>query len=132
MPARRPPNPPRSEGTAPISCVRLAQVKASRASIRGGVPPVQNQVTRPPVLPNIRLSRPALADVSLFKTFPIHERLQFQLRGEAFNIANTAWFPAPNTSFTSPAFGKTLLGTGGFGATSNDPRAIQLSARIQF
>jgi hypothetical protein len=85
-----------------------------------------------PLFPNVRLSRPALADVSLFKTFPIRERLVFQLRGEAFNVANTAWFPAPSTSLTSPVFGKTLLGTGGFGATSNDPRAIQLSARIQF
>ena len=88
--------------------------------------------TLTPVLPNVRLSRPALADVSLFKTFPIHERLQFQLRGEAFNVANTAWFPAPSTSLTSSTFGKTVLGTGGFGATSNDPRAIQVSARIIF
>ena len=88
--------------------------------------------TLTPVMPNVRLSRPALADVSLFKTFPIHERLQFQLRGEAFNVANTAWFPAPTTSITSPNFGKTVLGTGGFAATSNDPRAIQLAARIMF
>ncbi|HZS53338.1 MAG TPA: TonB-dependent receptor, partial [Bryobacteraceae bacterium] len=88
--------------------------------------------TLTPVMPNVRLSRPALADVSLFKTFPIHERLQFQLRGEAFNVANTAWFPAPTTSLTSPNFGKTVLGTGGFAATSNDPRAIQLAARIMF
>ncbi len=85
-----------------------------------------------PVMPNVRVSRPALADVSLFKTFPIHERLQFQLRGEAFNVANTTWFPAPTTSLTSPNFGKTVLGTGGFAATSNDPRAIQLAARIIF
>ncbi len=85
-----------------------------------------------PLMPNIRLSRPALADVSLFKSFPIHERLIFQLRGEAFNVANTAWFPAPNTSLTSSLFGKTVLGTGGFASTSNDPRAIQISARIQF
>jgi hypothetical protein len=88
--------------------------------------------TLTPVMPNVRLSRPALADVSLFKTFPIHERLQFQLRGEAYNVANTAWFPAPTTSLTSPNFGKTVLGTGGFAATSNDPRAIQLAARIMF
>lgn len=88
--------------------------------------------TLTPLLPNIRLSRPALADVSLFKSFPIRERLRFQLRGEAFNVANTAWFPAPSTSLTSPTFGRTVLGTGGFGATSNDPRAIQISARIEF
>ena len=88
--------------------------------------------TLTPLLPNVRLSRPALADVSLFKTFPLRERLQFQLRGEAYNVANTAWFPAPSTSLTSATFGRTVLGTGGFGATSNDPRAIQVAARIIF
>jgi hypothetical protein len=84
------------------------------------------------LLPSTRLSRPPLADISLFKTFPIRERLVFQLRGEAFNVTNTPWFPGPNTSLTSPFFGRTVLGTGGFGATSNDPRAIQISARLQF
>jgi hypothetical protein len=83
-------------------------------------------------MPNIRLSRPPLADMSIFKSFPIHERLTFQLRGEAFNVTNTVWFPAPNTSLTSPFFGKTVLATGGFSSTSNDPRSIQISARIQF
>jgi hypothetical protein len=89
-----------------------------------------NELT--PVMPNIRLSRPPLADMSIFKSFPIHERLTFQLRGEAFNVTNTVWFPAPNTSLTSPFFGKTVLATGGFSSTSNDPRSIQISARIQF
>lgn len=94
--------------------------------------PTYSLNTLTPVMPNVRLARPALADFSLFKTFPIHERLIFQLRGEAFNLGNTVWFPAPNTSLTSPLFGKTALGTGGFSSTSNDPRAIQISARIQF
>ena len=84
------------------------------------------------VLPNIRVQRPPLADMSIFKTFPIHERLRFQLRGEAFNVTNTVYFPAPNTTLTSALFGQTVLATGGFSSTSNDPRAIQLSARLVF
>lgn len=88
--------------------------------------------TLTPVLPNIRIRRPAIADMSVFKTFQIYERLRFQIRAEAFNVTNTVWFPAPNTSLTSPIFGQTTLGTGGFSSTSNDPRAIQLSARLIF
>jgi len=83
-------------------------------------------------LPNIRTRRPPLADVSLFKTFPIHERLKFQIRAEALNVTNTTWFPAANTTLTSPLFGQTVLATGGFSSTSNDPRAVQMSARITF
>ena len=81
-----------------------------------------------PLMSNVRLARPALLDLSIFKSFPIHERMTFQIRAEAFNAANTVWFPAPSTSLTSKVFGQTVLGTGGFGATSNDPRAIQIAA----
>ena len=88
--------------------------------------------TLTPVLPNIRLDRPPMADVSIFKTFMIHERLRLQFRGEAFNVANTVYFPAPNTTLTSALFGQTVLATGGFSSTSNDPRAVQMSARIEF
>jgi hypothetical protein len=84
------------------------------------------------LLPNVRLQRPPLADMSIFKTFQIKERLKLQIRGEAFNLANTVYFPAPNTTLTSALFGQTVLATGGFSSTSNDPRAIQLSGRISF
>jgi hypothetical protein len=85
-----------------------------------------------PLLPNIRVPRPPLADVSLFKTFPIHERMKLQFRAEAFNVTNTVWFPAANTTLTSPVFGQSVLATGGFSSTSNDPRSVQMSVRITF
>lgn len=88
--------------------------------------------TLTPVLPNIRVQRPPLADMSIFKTFVIHEGVKFQLRGEAFNVTNTVYFPAANTTLTSALFGQTVLATGGFSSTSNDPRAVQLSARLVF
>jgi|SRR5579875_1616344 len=88
--------------------------------------------TLTPLLPNIRLVRPPLDDVSVFKTFPIRERLNLQFRVESFNVANTVWFPAPNTVLTSPLFGQTTLAPGGFASTANDPRVFQLSARLMF
>ena len=61
-------------------------------------------------LPNIRTRRPPVADVSLFKMFPIYDRVKFQIR--------------------TGAFSQTVLASGGFASTSNDPRSVQLSARI--
>ncbi|MSV28079.1 MAG: TonB-dependent receptor [Bryobacterales bacterium] len=44
-------------------------------------------------------------DFSVFKNFPLYERLTLQFRAEAFNIANRAEFGLPNTSIGSPAAG---------------------------
>ncbi len=63
-------------------------------------------------------------DFSLFKTFHIKERLNFQVRGETFNVLNHANFNAPTTAFGNPNFGK-ILG-------ARDPRQIQLGAKLVF
>ncbi|MGC8759160.1 MAG: TonB-dependent receptor domain-containing protein [Bryobacteraceae bacterium] len=77
-------------------------------------------------LPNIRTLRAPLVDFSVFKMFPITERVRMQFRAEAFNLTNTPWFGAPNTT----------LGSANFGVVSpsqaNDPRNVQLSLRLQF
>ncbi|HYP13379.1 MAG TPA: hypothetical protein VEQ63_05615, partial [Bryobacteraceae bacterium] len=75
---------------------------------------------------SIRTERPASADVSLFKTFPIRERLRLQFRAEAFNLTNTPWFPAPATGLGSTNAGVVTL------AQQNDPRNIQLALRVTF
>ncbi|GIU73761.1 MAG: hypothetical protein KatS3mg004_0848 [Bryobacteraceae bacterium] len=76
--------------------------------------------------PNIRTLRAPLVDFSVFKMFPITERVRMQFRAEAFNLTNTPWFGAPNTT----------LGSANFGVVSpsqaNDPRNVQLSLRLQF
>ena len=67
-----------------------------------------------------------LMDVSLFKTFNIRESLNFEIRGEAFNVMNTPNFGGPGTTPGSSSYGYVTL------TQANDPRLIQLTARINF
>jgi hypothetical protein len=62
-------------------------------------------------------------DLSLIKNTPINERVNFQLRFEAFNAFNRPEFDAPNLSATSSAFGKITT-------QPNLPRSIQMAARL--
>jgi hypothetical protein len=70
-----------------------------------------------------------LVNFSMFKNFPIYERLTFQLRAEAFNLFNHA---NPN----NPNFGgNPQLGTASFGtitSTQTDPRILQIAGKINF
>jgi hypothetical protein len=80
-------------------------------------------------------------DLSLEKKFHIREQSEIQLRGDAFNVFNHPQFNGINASCTFTAPGQTgctnPAGPGnltGFGSVSgaNDPRILQLSARIKF
>ena len=73
---------------------------------------------RPPKVPSV--------DVSLFKSFTLHERLKLQFRAEAFNLTNSPQFGSPSTSLTSTSAGVTTL------TQVNDPRNIQLALRLMF
>ncbi len=64
-------------------------------------------------------------DISVFKSFPVRERITFQFRAEALNAFNTPQFRAPNTA----------AGNSNFGAITqqaNFPRYLQLGGRISF
>jgi hypothetical protein len=52
------------------------------------------------------LRSPAIfsANVSLFRTFPINERLNLQFRAESYNLSNTPHFAAPNANISAGNF----------------------------
>jgi hypothetical protein len=63
-------------------------------------------------------------DLSVSRTFPVYERLNFQLRMEAFNIMNHPNFNAFTTGLNSGTFGNAT------GAA--DPRIFQLAGKFNF
>jgi hypothetical protein len=64
------------------------------------------------------------ADVMIAKTFALRERISLQIRGEAFNVANTPQFADPNAVLGSPAFAT-------IGSAAN-PRVFELAGKIIF
>lgn len=64
-------------------------------------------------------------DLSIFKTFNIHEQIKAQFRAEALNAFNTPLFRSPNTVFGNSQFGRIT-------SQANFPRMIQLGLRIFF
>jgi len=52
----------------------------------------------------LRAPRTFNANVSLFRTFPINERIRLQLRAESDNVSNTPHFLAPNANVSSGNF----------------------------
>lgn len=78
-------------------------------------------------LPSVMTDGVANFDLSIFKDFAITERTKLQLRGEAFNLANTPTFDTPNRSVTSQTFG-VVTAT----AFSPKPREVQLALKVTF
>lgn len=76
-------------------------------------------------------------DLSLFKTFDIHNDFKLQFRTEAFNISNTPNFSNPNNTISSFDSNGIATTTGGFGAISKtnsnvQSRQFQFAAKILF
>ncbi len=65
------------------------------------------------------------ADLSAFKSFTFGERVNLQLRLDAFNALNRVQFGSPNVTPTSSAFGTIT-------SQANTPRVIQIGGRIAF
>jgi hypothetical protein len=76
--------------------------------------------------PSLRPPKVPTADISMFKSFALHENLRLQFRAEAFNATNSPQFNTPSTSLTSTTAGVVTL------TQVNDPRNIQLSLRLMF
>lgn len=63
-------------------------------------------------------------DFSVFKNLRFGERVNLQLRGEAFNVFNHTNFRAIQTNITNAAYGNVI--------TVRDPRTIQLGMKLSF
>ena len=66
-------------------------------------------------------------DLSLFKTFPIRERLHLEFRAECFNILNMANFATPNSSLGGANFGQITSMS-----TAYAPRQYQFALKLTF
>jgi len=64
-------------------------------------------------------------DMSIFRTFPLFERLNMEFRAEAFNLTNTAVFAIPNNVINAPNFGVVT-------STANTPRELQVAVKFNF
>ena len=73
------------------------------------------------------LSGPGLVtlDFSLFRKFPITERIHLELRMESFNFTNTPHFNAPNSNFSSSGFGEVT-------DTQQDQPQFQIGLKVLF
>jgi hypothetical protein len=86
---------------------------------------------------NLRYSVHPQADLSIFKKFYIREGVNFEIRGEFFNVLNTPNYSAPNTTLgasntASRAGSGSLTVPQGQAAQINDPRIGEITARINF
>ena len=61
-------------------------------------------------------------DFAIYKGFRITERINLQVRGEAFNATNTPAFGPPNVQLGDPAFGSI--------SSAGSPRNLQFGAKI--
>jgi len=75
--------------------------------------------------PNLRSDGINEWSPSVTKRFFINEKVNVQLRCEAYNVLNHPTFAAPNTTATNGAFGTIT-------AQANRPRTLQLGARFVF
>jgi hypothetical protein len=71
-------------------------------------------------------------DLSLFKNFPVTERLNVQFRVESFNISNTPNFYIRNNNQAEQQFGNAGFGTVTQTDPNYTPRQYQFALKLQF
>ncbi len=76
-------------------------------------------------LPDVRMPSQNNVDASLFKNFPVTERMNVQFRAEAFNATNHPTLGAPGTDVTN-------VGSFGVITTKSGSRQLQLALKLTF
>ena len=71
-------------------------------------------------------------DLSLFKNFPVTERLNVQFRAESYNISNTPNFFIANNNSGNQSFGNSAFGTISATDPGYVPRQYQFALKAQF
>ena len=71
-------------------------------------------------------------DLSLFKNFPVTERVNLQFRVESFNISNTPNFFIANNNSGNQSFGNAAFGTISATDPNYVPREYQFVLKVQF
>jgi len=69
-------------------------------------------------------------DAGIFRTFPIHERLNLQFRAEYFNVLNHNNPGDPNVDISGGNFGNITTQNGATGVYQ--PRIAQLALKLKF
>jgi len=67
-------------------------------------------------------------NVSVTRSFPVHESVRFEFRAEAFNLFNRVRFGTGNTSLQSQNFGRLTSSAD----LLNTPRQLQLALKLYF
>ena len=73
-------------------------------------------------------------NLSIFKSFPVKDRLNFEIRGDAFNATNTPEFANPVTALGSTLGRVTSTLGSGVGNVNGvgGPRVLQVAGKITF
>jgi hypothetical protein len=71
-------------------------------------------------------------DLSLFKTFPVTERVNVQFRVESFNISNTPDFFIANSNSSNQQFGNSAFGSISATDPNYTPRQFQFALKAMF
>ena len=71
-------------------------------------------------------------DMSLFKDFPVTERVNVQFRAEAFDISNTPDYYIPNNNSANQTLGNPSFGTVTNYDPNYNPRQFQFALKAQF
>jgi hypothetical protein len=77
--------------------------------------------------PNLRSPSTSRTNISLFKTFPIKDRLRLQFRANAFNAFNNKLYGSPNAVLTNALFGQVATNT-----QINAARTIEVALRLSW